>query len=81
MYLTAAEIEKARPEVVPLCRCDGDEERIVGWAMMLPERVVTYVRCRDGRPMINVVSSLARAERILDAAEIYPLPELVTPGR
>jgi hypothetical protein len=67
------------PELVALCRLNGAEkDQIVGWAMVLTERVVAYVPDRNGvigSGLCNTYSSLDNADRLLAFAGIYPVQD------
>ena len=63
------------PEVVALCREDeAGKKQVVGWAMVLGERMVAYVPGTGAdTPLLNAFSSPDSAERILGYADIYPV--------
>ena len=56
-------------------------EQVVGWAMMVAERVVAYVPERHGAigtGLLNTYSSLDAADRMLAYAGIHPVRDWST---
>lgn len=72
------------PELVALCEEDEDgEERVAGWAMVLPGQVVGYILPEHTGDLActYTFSSLDSAEVILGYSGIYPVTDLATlPG-
>ncbi|MGH3906750.1 MAG: hypothetical protein ACRDTE_21605 [Pseudonocardiaceae bacterium] len=67
------------PELVALCRSDqARKHRVVGWAMVVAERVVAYVPEHPripGGSLLNTYSSLDSADRLLAYAGIHSVRE------
>lgn len=70
------------PELIALCRWDETtEHRLVGWAMLVAERVIAYVPEHPriaGGSLLNTYSSLDSADRLLAYAGIHSVREWAT---
>ncbi|HEX2297927.1 MAG TPA: hypothetical protein VHH34_05320 [Pseudonocardiaceae bacterium] len=83
--MTRQQLGGAPPELVALCRLDETRNRrIVGWAMLVAERVVAYVPEHPriaGGGLLNTYSSLDSVDRLLAHAGIHSVrewPELLS---
>ena len=76
------QLSREAPELIALCRVDdAGIEQVVGWAMMVAERVVAYVperRGAIGTGLLNTYSSLDAADRMLAYAGIRPVLDWTT---
>lgn len=77
--MTRQRLGGTAPELVALCRLDGvRKHRVVGWAMVVAERVVAYVPDHPriaGGALLNTYSSLDSADRLLAYAGIHSVRE------
>ena len=77
--MTRQQLGGTAPELVALCRLDGARQhRVVGWAMVVAERVVAYVPDHPriaGGTLLNTYSSLDSADRLLAYAGIHSVRE------
>ena len=77
--MTRQKLGDTAPELVALCRFDETRNRrIVGWAMLVAERVVAYVPEHPliaGGGLLNTYSSLDNADRLLAYAGIRSVRE------
>ena len=73
--MTGQRLSRQAPELVALCRVDGaGSDRVIGWAMVVAERVVAYVPEHPripGGTLLNTYSSLDSADRRLAYAGIH----------
>ncbi|MGH3912771.1 MAG: hypothetical protein ACRDTC_05085 [Pseudonocardiaceae bacterium] len=67
--MTRQRLDRAAPEVVALCQRDNaGNDHVVGWAMLIAERVVAYVPDHPrigGYMLLNTYLSLDTADRRL----------------
>lgn len=72
-------ISAQAPELITLCRwAETTEDQLVGWAMLVGERVVAYVPEHPriaGGSLLNTYMSLDNAERLLAYAGIHSVRE------
>ena len=62
------------PHLVALCREDEHgEEEIAGWAMVFPDKVVSYVPDPTSSATACTFQSLDSAEWILGYTDVYPV--------
>ncbi|HEU0086801.1 MAG TPA: hypothetical protein VFQ77_04000 [Pseudonocardiaceae bacterium] len=73
--MTTQQVGHTAPEVVALCGLDtAQQERVVGWAMLVANRVVTYIPDHPRLPggmLLTTFSSLDAVDRELGHADIY----------
>lgn len=77
--MTRQKLGSTAPELVALCRFDEARSRpIVGWAMLVAERVVVYIPEHSriaGGALLNTYSSLDSADRLLAHAGIHSVQQ------
>ncbi len=77
--MTRQQLGRQAPELVALCGLDkARNHRVVGWAMVVAERVVAYVPEHPriaGGALLNTYSSLDAADRLLAYAGIHSVQE------
>ncbi|MGH4016763.1 MAG: hypothetical protein ACRDSL_23085 [Pseudonocardiaceae bacterium] len=73
--MISQQLGRQAPELVALCQLDETRHRqVVGWAMVVAERVVAYVPEHPrlaGRTLLNTYLSLDSADRQLAYAGIH----------
>lgn len=80
--MSSRQVGRTAPELVALCRWDEARDRqVVGWAMVVAERVVAYVPHHPRLPgggLLNTYSSLDCADRRLAHAGIHAVRDWPT---